>query len=122
MPECTVDFTIANGILECHGHKFRIVSQLPMDMRVWNIGRNMPEGWLPLCKLLNSPDPWKAKYWIDPDQLCCIPCKEAWEVMHITTMTGVGNIAEMEEYLKHRHKYHDQVKTALRILTELQNR
>ena len=34
-----------------NGIRFQIVDKVPLGYQIWNIGRNMPDGYLPFCRL-----------------------------------------------------------------------
>ncbi len=61
-------------IVEQHNmptHKFEIVDRVPLGYHVWNIGENMPDGYLPLCRLCAS-QPFEGATAIDPSTLKAI--------------------------------------------------
>ena len=33
------------------GHTFEVVEEVPLGYEIWNIGKNMIDGYLPLCRL-----------------------------------------------------------------------
>ena len=62
-------------------HRFKIwekLSDVPATWFVWNIGKNMPDGWLPLARCI---DPHNRPYDIDPDSLIAVPIKEAQTIL-----------------------------------------
>lgn len=47
-------------------HVFEIVESIPAGYVVWNIGKNMTDGWLPLCKVI------PGTYNVEVDTLCAL--------------------------------------------------
>ena len=70
-------------------HRFKIwekLSDVPATWFVWNIGKNMPDGWLHLARCI---DPHNRPYDIDPDSLIAVPIKEAQTILDGIGLCGV---------------------------------
>lgn len=85
-------------------HRFKIWENLhdvPGEWFVWNIGKNMPDGWLPLARCI---DPHNRPYDIDPNSLIAVPIKEAQTILDGTGLCG-GSLEKMEKTI---NKYKDK--------------
>ena len=85
-------------------HRFKIwekLSDVPATWFVWNIGKNMPDGWLPLARCI---DPHNRPYDIDPDSLIAVPIKEAQTILDGIGLCG-GSLEKMEKTI---NKYKDK--------------
>ena len=74
-------------IVEQHNmptHKFEIVDRVPLGYHVWNIGENMPDGYLPLCRLCASR-PFEGATAIDPSRKSCAP--QTMSALHSRTLS-----------------------------------
>lgn len=81
------------------GHTYEIVDSVPLGYSIWNIGKNMLDGYLPLCQ----PDYKKrargdAPYAINADTLKAIPLEGA-QVILAAIGGGENTIEEMEKYV-----------------------
>ena len=77
-------------------HRFTIWENLhdvPVAWFVWNIGKNMPDGWLPLARCIDSHN---RPYDIDPDSLIAVPIKEAQTILDGIGLCG-GSLEKMEK-------------------------
>lgn len=76
---------------------FELVDYVPHGYQIWNIGKNMIDGYLPLCRL--SPhQPFPGGRNIEVDTLKAIKVDGAQTILAVTT-GGQGTIDEMEKYL-----------------------
>lgn len=85
-----------------HGrHTFELVDYVPLGYEIWNIGRNMLEGYLPLCRIaVRQPFPCGRS--IELDTLKAIKIKRAQLILDAVG-DGLKTIEEMERYIQ-RHK------------------
>ena len=84
-------------------HRFKIwekLSDVPATWFVWNIGKNMPIGWLPLARCI---DPHNRPYDIDPDSLIAVPIKEAQTILDGVGLCG-GSLEKMEKAINRNKK------------------
>lgn len=84
-------------------HRFKIwekLSDVPATWFVWNIGKNMPDGWLPLARCI---DPHNRPYDIDPDSLIAVPIKEAQTILDGVGLCG-GSLEKMEKAINRNKK------------------
>lgn len=76
------------------GHDiFEIVDYVPLGYQIWNIGKNMPDGYLPLCR------PIPGTYKIEPDTLKAIKIDGAQKIL-AAVHGGQNTIEKMERYIK----------------------
>jgi len=75
-------------------HTFELVEQVILGYKIWNIGKNMPDNYLPLCRL-KCP----GGYSIEPDTLRVIKCKGA-QIILSAVHSGAYTVKEMEQYIK----------------------
>ena len=87
--------------LKVDNHTFEIVDKVPKNYMIWNIGNNMPDGYLPLCELLNPEDP--DNYSINPETLKAVQCEGAQAILKVT-IRGQNTIKKMETYIKRYSK------------------
>lgn len=78
-----------------HIDNFEIVKEVPVGYSIWNIGMNMPEGWLPLCRLVN---PNSDSYEIETDTLKTIRVPNAQCVLKAAGY-GFSTVAKMKKYI-----------------------
>lgn len=76
-----VSFYEKDGFLYTHqlghpDHVFEIVDFVPLGYTIWNIGKNMPEGYLPLCRL-KAIQEFDGGRSIEPETLKAIRIPEA---------------------------------------------
>lgn len=57
-------------------HTFELVDHVPLGYSIWNIGENMADGYLPLCRLC-SVQPFPGGRNIELDTLKAIKCEHA---------------------------------------------
>lgn len=94
--ECTV---IENGttieVIDRFGsHTFELVSEVPLGYEIWNIGRNMAPGYLPLCR----PDPLRLWH-VEVDTLKAIKIEGAEYILDAIG-GGQNTLEKMERYVK----------------------
>lgn len=75
---------------------FVIVDEIPVGYTIWNIGMNMPDGWLPLCKTRAAVT---QPYAIDPKTLKTVAVPGAQCVLKAVGY-GFNTIPKMEKYIK----------------------
>jgi hypothetical protein len=78
-------------------HIFELVDHVPLGYSIWNIGKNMPDGYLPFCRIIPGTDN------IEPDTLKAIKLDDA-QIILSAIGGGVNTIKKMERYLK-RYEY-----------------
>ena len=77
---------------------FRIVDSVPRPYTVWNIGTHMPEGWLPLCRLM--PDqPFPDGCSVDPDSLMAVKTGGA-DVILKAAAYGLNTLEKTERFVQ----------------------
>lgn len=85
----------------CDRYKFEVIDYLPHGYEIWNIGKNMTDGYLPLCKL-SSVQPYPGARNVDIDSLKAIKLDGAQTVL-AASIRGQTTVESMEKYLE-RHK------------------
>ena len=85
--------TITNG-----RHTFEIVEEVPDNFYIWNIGKNMVEGYLPLCELRKEQE-LEGGMEIKTSTLKAIKIKDA-QVILAAMGYGPKNIEEMEQFIE----------------------
>lgn len=60
-------------------HEFEVVDCVPAHYFIWNIGKNMVDGYLPMCEWLNPAN--KMDFSINPNTLKAIKCPEAQTIL-----------------------------------------
>ena len=91
---------------------FEIVDHVPVGYEIWNIGRNMVDGYLPLCRPA-ARQPFEGACAIDTESLKAIKCDGA-QIILAAIGGGQNTIPKMERYIK---RYGESVKpvTARRV-------
>lgn len=91
---------------------FEIVDAIPKDYTIWSIGKNMKDGYLPLCKL-KSEQPFEGGKAIEVDTLKAIPLKDAQIVLAGVGFTACDTIEQllrnMGAYIKKNAKSNRQL-------------
>lgn len=82
-------------------HIFEIIDFVPLGYEVWNIGHNMPGGYLPFCRI-STHQPFLGGRNIETDTLKAIKIKGAHLILDAIGY-GPKTIEEMEHYIK-QHK------------------
>ena len=105
---------ITSGDLE-----FEIVDHVPPGYIVWNIGKNMIDGYLPLCRLA-AVQPFPGGRSIETHTLKAIKTEHAQTILAAMSI-GPGTVKEMETYItKHPDKWGvDRMKTALPYMRQI---
>ncbi|MCD7811288.1 MAG: hypothetical protein LUG91_05480 [Ruminococcus sp.] len=77
---------------------FQIVDSVPQGYEIWSIGKHMPEGYLPLCKI-KAQQPSLGGREIEIDTLKAIKINGAEKILEATAR-GQSTIKKMETYIK----------------------
>ena len=85
-------------VLEHDGYTFELVEKITLPYFIWNIGDNMPDGYLPLCKL-KAVQPFEGGRSIEVENLRAIKTEGA-QVILAAIGGGQNTIPEMERYIK----------------------
>lgn len=86
-----------------HGDTFELVDRVPRGYFVWNIGKNMIDGYLPLCRLAFF-QPFPGGRNIEVETLKAIKCEGAQTILAAIGW-GPETPKEMERYIeKHERK------------------
>ena len=89
-------------ILDDGRHRFEIVDSVPSGYLIWNIGRNMTEGYVPFCQL-KSDQPFEGGMEINPDTLKAVRIDDSFKIMDAIGY-GPNTSEEMEAFI---NKYQD---------------
>lgn len=89
--------TITNGKLS-----FEIVDHVPLGYQIWNIGKNMVPGYLPLCRL-KYLQPYEGARQIEVDTLKAIQTEGA-QIILAAVGGGENTIKAMEQYIQQHQK------------------
>lgn len=95
------------------GHVFEIVEEVPPGYMIWNIGKNMIDGYLPLCRL-SERQPFPGGRSIDADTLKAIKIDGAQDILAAVGW-GEETLEEMERYVK---RYRNSKTERVRFLIE----
>ncbi len=83
-------------------HTFQLVDFVPFGYEIWNIGKNMPKDYLPLCRL-SAYQPFPGGRNIEVDTLKAIKIKGAQLILDAIGY-GAKTIEDMERYIaSHRN-------------------
>ena len=93
-----LSFYEKDGFLYTHqtghpDHVFEIVDEVPLGYLIWNIGKNMPDGYLPLCRIKDG-----REFDIEPETLEAIRHPEAQTIL--AGAGCAGTLKEMEAFVK----------------------
>lgn len=80
---------------------YEIVDYIPCGYKIWNIGRNAPEGYLPLCRMAQY-QPFPGGRQIDIETLKAIKIEGAEAILDAVGF-GPATLSEMVRYVK-RHR------------------
>ena len=83
-------------------HEFELVDRIPLGYSVWNIGKNMADGYLPLCRLA-AIQPFPGGRNIEADTLKAIKCEGA-QLILAAVGWGPETPKQMEQYIKKNEK------------------
>lgn len=83
-------------------HTFELVDAVPLGYLIWNIGRNMADGYLPLCRLC-AVQPFSGGRSVEVDTLKAIKCEGAQDILD-AVHSGADTLAKMEKYIV-KHQY-----------------
>lgn len=83
---------LQQNIIRDERHIFELVTSVPKGYKIWNIGKNMVDGYLPLCEVIDG-------YNINPDTLKAIKCDGAQTVLSAIGF-GQDTVEKMESYIK----------------------
>ena len=79
-------------------HVFEIVDRVPCGYTIWNIGKNMVDGYLPLCRL-KAVQPFQGGREIEVDTLKAIKVDGAQIILEAVG-GGQNTPEQMEAYIK----------------------
>ena len=83
-------------------HVFEIVDSIPKGYEIWSIGKNMVDGYLPLCRL-KQEQPYEGARQVEEDTLKAIKCEKA-QTVFLAFGYGPNSIKSMERYVKRYEK------------------
>lgn len=100
-------------------HEFELIDYVPSGYLVWNIGENMIDGYLPLCRL-SAVQPFPGGRNVDVDTLKAIKTNSA-QIILAAMGVGPKTVKEMEDYIKkHPNKWGvDRMKKALPYMRQI---
>ena len=87
---------------EGYAYLFEIVDYIPAGYEIWNIGKNMADGYLPICRLKN-PQPYEGCMEIDRETLKAIKLDGAQTVL-TAIYFGPKRPKDFERYIKRYEK------------------
>ena len=79
-------------------HTFELVDQVTGGYMIWNIGKNMADGYLPLCRL-SAHQPFPGGMSIETDTLRAIKCDGA-QIILAAVGFGPETVKAMEKYIQ----------------------
>ncbi len=79
-------------------YKFEVVDSVPPGYHMWNIGKNMIDGYLPLCRLKNQQR-FKGGMEIETETLKAIKIDEA-QIILAAVGGGQNTPEKMKQYIK----------------------
>lgn len=103
------------AIIRNNGNVFELVDSVLPGYTIWNIGKNMVDGYLPLCRL-KPVQPFPGGREIEADTLKAIKCDGA-QVILAAVGYGPGTPEEMEKYIS-KHKGTGRHATAVERMEE----
>lgn len=95
-------------------HTFELVDFVPLGYEIWNIGRNMAPGYLPLCRI-SARQPFQGGRNIEVDTLKAIQIDEAQVILDAVGY-GPATLKTMERYVER----HGDAKPGSRYYTAVQ--
>lgn len=81
-----------------HGNTFELVDRVPRGYLIWNIGKNMIDGYLPLCRLAYF-QPFPGGRNIEVETLKAIKCEGAQTILEAIGY-GPETPDQMERYIE----------------------
>lgn len=105
--------------IEVGEYKFEIVDHVPAGYVIWNIGQNMPDGYLPITETMIE-----NKYHINPNTLKAIKFEGAQAILSATIL-GPNTVKKAERYIaRHEHQKNYQwrvgkMKAALPLMKQI---
>lgn len=108
-------------IISNNRHTFEIVDFVPPGYQIWNIGKNMIDGYLPLCRVI------PGTFSIEPETLKAIKIDGAQKILAAIN-GGQDTIESMERYIKRyrnakpgtwSHLQVERMKEALPIMRQI---
>ena len=108
-------------------HTFEIVEEVPHGYEIWNIGKNMIDGYLPLCRL-SQYQPFPGGRQIEGDTLKAIQIEGAQTILAVVTWDGATTLEKMEKAInKHKnakpgtflYNHLQELKKALPIMKQI---
>lgn len=81
----------------CGEYTFEVINEIPCGYEFWNIGKNMTEGYLPLCRI-SAKQPFPGGRCVDTDNLKAIKLDGAQTVL-AASIRGHTTVEAMEKYL-----------------------
>ena len=78
-------------------HTFEVVEEVPLGYEIWNIGRNMIDGYLPLCRL-SSQQAFPGGRSIEIDTLKAVKADGA-QIILAAVGYGPNTVQEMEGHI-----------------------
>ena len=86
---------------------YEVVDTIPLGYTIWNIGKNAPDGYLPLCRLAaNQPFPGARN--IETDTLKAIKVDGATDIL-VAVGSGPNTPASMQKYIEQHENSKDTV-------------
>lgn len=107
-------------------NQLKIAHAIPSGYTIWNIGTNMPSGFLPICKL-KQQQPFDGAREIIEESLIAVPLPEAQLILSLVSQ-GINTIGKMQSYVKRFEKRAKseavktriaQCKTAIELLMKI---
>lgn len=80
-------------------HQYEVVDCVPKGYRIWPIGKNMLDGYLPLCKLKDEQQ-IEGGMEVDTDSLKAIRMEGAQIILEAIGWGGPDTVKTMERYIK----------------------
>lgn len=83
--------------INLNGNTFEIVDSVPPNFFIWNIGKNMPDGYLPICRLADV-QPFEGGRSIDVKSLKAIKTPDAQRILEVAHIGGT--VADVKKFIK----------------------
>lgn len=82
---------------------FEVLDIVPLGYKIWNIGRNMPDGYLPFCRM-KAVQPFEGARCVETDSLKAVRTEGAQVILAAVGRGAGDDLKGMEIYLqKHPH-------------------